>query len=157
MNVNMKQIKKFCISKLSREQLISIHGEYHWDRVAMFGRRLCSQDPNINARVVELFAYFHDCQRKNDGYDEEHGPRAALLLDTVRDDLLGDLSDEEFDQLQTGCRIHTIQREPTGDATIDACIDADRLDLGRIGIVPDPGRMLTCIGARIAFSMQSRH
>lgn len=155
--MNMELIKKFCKSKLSHEQLTFIHGEYHWERVAMFGRRLCYQDPNINARVIELFAYFHDCQRKNDNYDQEHGQRAALLLGSIRNDLLKDLSDEEFRQLQTACRIHTMQKGPTGDATIDACIDADRLDLGRVGIVPDPDRMLTYNGARIAISMQISH
>lgn len=151
--MNMKLIKKFCKSKMSLDRLNSVHGECHWERVAMFGQRLCSQDPRINARVVELFAYFHDCQRKDDGYDEEHGLRAALLLDTIREDLLKELSDEEFSQLRTACRFHTIQIESTGDATIDACIDADRLDLGRVGIIPDPDQMLSSNGARMALSM----
>lgn len=154
--MDMKLIKKFCESRISRECLNSIHGECHWERVAMFGRRLCYQDPNINQRVVELFAYFHDCQRQNDNYDLEHGPRAALLLDTIRFDLLKNLSEKEFHQLQTACRIHTIQKAPTGDVTIDTCIDADRLDLGRIGIIPDPVRMLTHKGTMIALSMQGK-
>ena len=35
-------------------------------------------------------------------------------------------------------------------ATIDACFDADRLDLGRVGIDPDPERMATERGKEIA-------
>ena len=34
--------------------------------------------------------------------------------------------------------------------TIDACFDADRLDLGRVGITPDPNRMATEKGKEMA-------
>lgn len=45
---------------------------------------------------------------------------------------------------------HTSQTEPTGNPTIDCCIDADRLDLSRVGITPDPERMLTEAGKLLA-------
>ena len=45
---------------------------------------------------------------------------------------------------------HTSQAEPTGNPTIDCCIDADRLDLPRVGITPDPERMLTEAGKLLA-------
>ena len=38
----------------------------------------------------------------------------------------------------------------SGNATIDVCFDADRLDLGRVGIVPNPKRMATEQGAYYA-------
>ena len=43
------------------------------------------------------------------------------------------------------------ETEPrSGDATIDTCYDADRLDLGRVGIKLDPNKIATAFGARIA-------
>ena len=35
-------------------------------------------------------------------------------------------------------------------ATIDACFDADRLDLGRVNITPDPEKMATEKGKELA-------
>ena len=37
-----------------------------------------------------------------------------------------------------------------GNATIDVCFDADRLDLGRVGILPEPEKMATKQGAYFA-------
>ena len=37
-----------------------------------------------------------------------------------------------------------------GEPTIDACFDADRLDLGRVGITPDPNKMATAKGKELA-------
>lgn len=45
--------------------------------------------------------------------------------------------------------MHTVEHR-TGDPTIDACFDADRLDLWRVGIKPDPSLMATEIGADLA-------
>lgn len=44
----------------------------------------------------------------------------------------------------------TPMSDKTGDPTIDACFDADRLDLGRVGIIPDPGRLATEKGKELA-------
>ena len=38
----------------------------------------------------------------------------------------------------------------TGNPTIDACFDSDRLDLWRVGIIPDPDRLATEKGKEIA-------
>ena len=62
---------------------------------------------------------------------------------------LKELSDEDFHLLCEACRLH-ITIHKTGDPTIDACFDADRLDLWRVGIIPDPKRMATDIGAQLA-------
>ncbi|MCK9230516.1 MAG: hypothetical protein M0Q23_07305 [Syntrophales bacterium] len=43
----------------------------------------------------------------------------------------------------------------TGNIHIAACWDADRLDLGRVGIVPDEAFMNTEIGRTLARSMSS--
>lgn len=124
-----------------------IHGVTHWDRVYDNGLRLLT--PEVNANVVAAFAYLHDSCREDDGYDEEHGPRAAEMIKTIRTTLLAFLSDEEFDMLTEACRHHTTMQK-SGNPTVDACFDADRLDLWRVGIEPDPDRMATKQGAHIA-------
>ena len=52
-------------------------------------------------------------------------------------------------QLKIACRLHTTTMK-TGDPTIDACFDADRLDLWRAGITPDPEKLATEKGKQIA-------
>jgi hypothetical protein len=49
---------------------------------------------------------------------------------------LFDISDEQFKQLYEACRFHN-HGYVSQDATIGACWDADRMDLRRIGIVPE--------------------
>ena len=49
---------------------------------------------------------------------------------------------EERKQLETACREHSDGRLH-GDLTVRTCWDADRLDLGRVGIRPDPDRLST--------------
>ena len=105
--------------------------------------------PECDVTVIRLFAYLHDSCRENDGYDLEHGPRAAQMMESLRDNLLKDLSDEQFLLLQQACRLHT-STHSTGNPTIDACFDADRLDLGRVNIKPDPEKMATERGKEMA-------
>lgn len=124
-----------------------IHGVTHWERVYKNGLRLLT--PEVNANVVAAFAYLHDSCREDDNYDEEHGPRAAEMIKSIRHTLLEFLSDEEFGMLTEACRNHTTAQK-SGNPTVDACFDADRLDLWRVGIEPDPERMATKQGAYIA-------
>lgn len=127
-----------------------IHGITHWENVERNGLRLASMTEGVNKRIVRLFAYLHDHKRTNDGYDREHGPAAAEALFNIKGSLLSDLSDEEFQMLYTACKNHTAQRNSTGNPTVDVCIDADRLDLPRVGITPDPDRMLSEAGKILA-------
>ena len=82
----------------------------------------------------------------SDGYDVEHGPRAAELIDQIRDTVLGFLDDKQIGLLKDACTFHTTCPR-TGNPTIDACFDSDRLDLPRAGIIPDPTKMATKEGA----------
>ena len=128
-------------------KLGSTHGVSHWDRVYQNGKLLLAD--GVNPLVVALFAYLHDSCRRNDGGDFNHGRRAAEWIETLRDTYLKSLSDEEFSLLKEACRLHTVQSK-TGDPTIDACFDADRLDLWRVGITPDPDKLATEKGKEIA-------
>ena len=123
------------------------HGVSHWNRVYENGQKLLT--PEVNPLVVGLFAYLHDSCREDDGSDFFHGQRAAEWIETLRDNYLKTLTDEEFLLLQEACRLHTVKLK-TGNPTIDACFDADRLDLWRVGVTPDPNRLATEKGKEIA-------
>lgn len=117
-----------------------IHGVSHWARVRLNGLKLATRT-GAHTQVVELFAFLHDSCRVNDGYDREHGWRAARFATS----LLGThifLPDREFELLLQACGEHTFG-EHHHNVTVQTCWDADRLDLGRVGIVPDPLRLCT--------------
>lgn len=126
-----------------------IHGMAHLQRVEQNGLRLATSYPDAHLNVIRAFAYLHDSCRQSDNYDPEHGPRAARLVPQIRHTLLSALGDEEIDELIMACEGHT-KLHRTGIITVDICFDADRLDLGRVGITPDPSRMATTAGARLA-------
>lgn len=117
-----------------------IHGEAHWQRVYDNGQRLAERT-GADARIVELFAYLHDSCRLNDGWDRDHGRRAADLVRSLNDRLLG-LADEGLDSLAYACAYHS-DGLVEANVTVQTCWDADRLDLGRIGIRPDPCHLCT--------------
>jgi len=122
------------------------HGVEHWDRVARFGRMLYQEGADMD--VILAFAYLHDSERKDNAMDIEHGKRASLLIDKIRETELKALNDEQIAKLKRACELHTIEHR-TGDITIDICFDADRMDLLRVGITPSPDRMATKRGAEL--------
>lgn len=118
-----------------------IHGFAHWHRVLQNGLLLAKRN-GANQRVVTLFAFLHDIQREDDGYDLEHGERAKnLILSTIQPTHLH-LPPAELELLTYACEFHT-HGYTEGDVTVRTCWDADRLDLGRVGIVPDPKYLCT--------------
>lgn len=122
------------------------HGMTHWNKVAEYARIVAAHE-SIDEWFLLLFAYFHDCQRLNDGRDLEHGPRAAEYLMTWTPESLS-LSEEEQHRLAFACRYHT-REIPTEDKTIHACWDCDRLDIGRVGITVNPDFLFTKTAKRI--------
>lgn len=117
------------------------HGPDHWLQVA-FNGMLLARTTGADTAVVRLFALFHDARRFDEWEDPDHGPRGAALAREWRG-VRYELDDRRFDLLVRACREHTSARAPTGDPTVDTCLDADRLDLARVGILPDPDRLLT--------------
>jgi hypothetical protein len=86
----------------------------------------------------------HMGQRHNDNHDPQHGSRAADFATRLRHDgVIRELSDPEFEHLCDAMRLHS-DRHTTGEPAILACWDADRLDLGRVGIEPDPAACVPC-------------
>ena len=116
-----------------------IHGVIHMSRVFDNGQKLAEQD-GVNRNVIDLFSIFHDSQRRNEHYDKNHGKRGGELALKLRKYL--PIDDEEVQQLYAACCFHTGGTFHE-DKTIMACWDSDRLDLGRVNIVPDPNLLCT--------------
>ena len=91
--------------------------------------------------VVQLFAVFHDSRRISEGVDDDHGQRGADLAAELRGDLFNQ-PDADFELLYEACAHHT-DGETEADITIQTCWDADRLDLGRVGMIPAPKKLCT--------------
>ena len=91
--------------------------------------------------MVALFAVFHDSRRSNESQDPGHGRRGAAFAKILNGKAFH-LSDEDFALLETACIYHT-DNLTAGDITVQTCWDADRVDLGRVGIVPDPRYLCT--------------
>ncbi len=111
------------------------HGVLHWARVLENGLRL-SEETGANARVVSLFAVFHDSRRINESSDHGHGTRGAKLAKKLLGEAF-EIPDEEFKELYEACCQHTDVRHHS-NVTIQTCFDSDRLDLGRVGMEPHP-------------------
>ena len=88
-------------------------------------------------------------ERTDDYEDPGHGHRAAQFIDSIRPRYLANFSDVEIDLLKEACRQHETGTK-TGNKTIDICLDADRLDLPRLGISPTPRQMVTRQGKELA-------
>lgn len=117
-----------------------IHGAPHWARVRRIGLRLAA-DTGASLEIVELFAFLHDSCRLADEGDPVHGARAAAFVADINDRVLG-LAPSALTQLMTACEGHSRGRSHD-DPTIATCWDADRLDLARIGIRPNPHLLCT--------------
>ena len=117
-----------------------LHGAPHWARVRENGLRLAEMT-GANTRVIELFSFLHDSQRRNDDSDSEHGKRAAHFAQSLAGSLF-ELTAAELEDLLTACRGHSDGLRE-GTVTVQTCWDADRLDLGRVGIKPNPHRLCT--------------
>jgi uncharacterized protein len=123
------------------------HGLAHWARVMENGLKL-AQATGANVEVVRLFALFHDSRREDDGDDYGHGKRGADFACELRGRFF-ELPDREFELLYRACQFHTGGRSDP-DVTVRTCWDADRLDLGRVGIVPNPLYLCTDVAKQPA-------
>jgi uncharacterized protein len=119
----------------------SVHGPAHWMRVRQNGLRLAEQT-GANTCVVELFAVLHDSCRLNDYADPKHGPRAAQFAEDLYLEGRIPCSRDEMLLLTTACEGHT-SSQTHSDITVATCWDADRLDLHRVDITPEPRRLCT--------------
>ncbi len=117
-----------------------IHGVGHWSRVRLFGLRI-ARETGARTDVVDWFAFLHDAAREAEGFDHGHGHRAVALASDLRGTLF-QIDDSGFDLLSHAMTHHSDGFQE-GDATVRTCWDADRLDLPRVGIHPDPEHLCT--------------
>ena len=119
---------------------VGLHGLPHWSRVWIHGRALAAA-LDVDPALLAWFAFLHDSQRHNDGHDPLHGRRAAdFAVRLRRDGVIDELGGVAFEHLCEAMRLHS-DGHTTGEPAVRACWDADRLDLGRVGIRPDPARL----------------
>lgn len=118
-----------------------IHGVAHWGRVRANGLRLADVT-GARKDVVEAFAFLHDSCREDDNDDPGHGERAASFVEYLAVRRVLTLDAVGIQLLTMACRWHSLGAV-LDDVTVSTCWDADRLDLGRIGIRPDPMRLCT--------------
>ena len=125
----------------------SVHGPDHWRRVRRNGFLLATRT-GADPVVVSLFALLHDSRRENDWADPGHGARGAAYALALQGSAF-DISDQQLELLHYACTWHTDGLHHA-DPTIATCWDADRLDLGRVGIVPSPEFLSTDFAREIA-------
>lgn len=129
-----------CLREQFQINWLGHHGIPHWARVRANGLMLAIET-GANAHVVELFAWFHDSRRVNEHEDDGHGARGAALAKELKGQYF-DATDDEMDLLVRACQYHS-DGLMEDDVTVMTCWDADRLDLGRVGMVPLPQYLCT--------------
>ena len=112
-----------------------LHGANHWARVFHHGKYI-AQRREADLLVVELFAFLHDSCRFDEGRDIKHGERGAEFAYGMNGNLFH-LNNNQLDDLCFAIRHHS-GGDISTNATIQTCWDSDRLDLGRVGIIPSP-------------------
>ena len=125
------------------------HGLDHWWRVWKNAQLV--QEPGTDLTVVSLFALFHDSMRYNDNDDPGHSTRGFKLWERFNqlEDVEQYLTRQQQEIFFEACAEHS-GGYTSPDPTIGACWDADRLDLHRLGIWPDPHYMSTQAGIALA-------
>lgn len=118
------------------------HGLQHWVRVWANAEMLCERYA-VDPTVPCWFAFLHDSQRCNEDRDPDHGWRAEQFAYQLWDDGRLPITPGERNALGHALHSHSDGFIGTIDRRIEICWDADRLDLGRCGIVPDPRRLCT--------------
>jgi uncharacterized protein len=139
-----------------------LHGPAHWARVHRFAKVLLRREqvPAEAQTCVLLFAWLHDLAREDDEGTRTHAVDGATQLDRILPAIDEPLSVDQREILRGAIHYHSdgmLAHEavqaglfervtwPTDlvALTVACCWDADRLDLPRVGIAPDPALMST--------------
>lgn len=153
MPINFDQLWQVVLAQY-RGRDHAAHGPDHWRRVERNGLLLATRT-GADVEVVRLFALFHDSRRLHDGADSGHGGRGAAYAATLRGQAF-ELDDARFALFHHACTWHT-DGDHHDDPTIGTCWDADRLDLRRLAIIPDPKYLSTAFARAIATQGSVQH
>ena len=118
------------------------HGIEHWFRV-LINARIIAAEVGADIDVVEHFSLLHDVMRKDEKLEILHGNRSAEFVVSLSGSWM-QLNSVQMQQLTEACRDHSMGRL-SKDVTIQVCWDADRLDLGRVGNMPNHTYLATKI------------
>ena len=141
----------------------AIHGVAHWTRVHRYGLLLAdslklSEKEKI---AIALFGFTHDLARTDDGGGNQHSIAGAKYVQYVTDTLFSDFPNSTVDIVKVAIRYHSdgmnaeeaLYELPIAGSSnwsresvlnmIGCCWDADRLDLLRLGIMPNESKMST--------------
>lgn len=122
--------------------LEGMYGQAHWRRVLRNGILIAEADPdNVCLPVVCAFAFLHDAARETEQRELGHGPAASRLTQELFDKGVLDWLDKTMlTQLRAAVCDHPlnlqIEQVSRGAATLNACWDAAKLDLPRMGVTP---------------------
>jgi uncharacterized protein len=147
MNIDFQNLWAHVSAGFFGDPIYSQHGPAHWKRVERNGL-LLSTRTGADIVVVRLFALFHDSRRENEMDDPDHGLRGAQYAKSLNG-FLFDLDEQRLALLDYACTWHT-DVDHSDNPTIGTCWDADRLDLGRVGMIPNRNLMSTEFGKLIA-------
>jgi len=125
--------------------LYGAHGIEHWESVYA-NTQMLSEVYGVESKVFMLFALLHDSQRLDEDDDFEHGIRAAQKIQSYLDTgkIILDANDQK--RLLYACANHTKanKNDPLyKDLIVQICLDADKLDIGRVGVIPEKSHFLT--------------
>lgn len=131
----------------------TVHGYTHSLRVSR-NIKILAKAYGFSGNVIicmDKFAFFHDLYRVNDGHDPGHGKRASEVIKRAKEhsqmSLLNNM--DMLEKICFACEHHSTMLR-SGDPVIDVCFDADRLDLPRVGVMPEPEKMATYMGMHFA-------
>ena len=148
--LDIDRIWNFIISECALTANFELHGERHWRNVERNGLGI-AKAVGADETIVRLFAIFHDCKRINEDIDVGHGHRATEFIRSLAKSFLS-LAKSDIEKLCYACSSHT-DTIHSDDITIATCWDADRLDLPRVGKMPNVNCLNTEEAKKIAFEM----
>ena len=139
-----------------------LHGVAHWARVYRYGKALASGlrlHPTYKD-CIEIFAWTHDLARIDDSGGPQHAKDGARYFDAYVSMVFPHLTSMQCNIIHTAIYHHAegisadegwhegwfTHLDGSKDDilnTIGCCWDADRLDLLRLDMEPDPNRMST--------------
>lgn len=133
-SAELRQIHRLAVAEF-KLGLDSIHGPNHWEdverKVMAIAKESCA-----DMMVCRLFAILHDCKRENEHKDDLHGTRSSRFIKELYEQGKLPINESQLEKLMIACVNHT-KGFTTNDPTIGSCWDADRMDLVRVGKIPD--------------------
>ncbi len=130
----------------------SYHGPWHWEKVEKNALALAKKTKGADKEVVQLFALIHDTKRENEDQDPEHGHRSAKYAEMLFNMGKFPITKQQLYLLMEACKYHN-DGKVSNNPTIGVCWDADRLDLTRVGIIPDPELLSTQAGKELMWKI----